>query len=190
MTIRQYPHVGRLQPIAASVSVLTLYVARTARYGLLRPTCRLACYAARWDEACDRQLLQLIRYIHFSYELRQVGWVGDPIANVSLHVYADADLAGDAATQRSTTGVRLTLQGRNTSFPLYGASSRQRCVACSTPEAEIVCGHYAHKNLLAPAMDLWTVLFPSGFSSVFHEDNQAMIQVIKTGRTPHCGVFA
>ena len=135
-------------------------------------------------ELCDRRLLQLIRYAHSSYGLRQIGWVGDPTADVSLHVDADADLAGGAATQRSTTGVRLTLQGTNANFPLSGASKRQSCVSCSTPEAEIVCGHYAHTNALTPAMDLWAALLPSGFSPVFHEDSQAMIHVIKTGRTP------
>ena len=57
-------------------------------------------------------------------------------------------------------------------------------VSSSTPEAEIACGHFAHKNVLLPALDLWEVLLPKGFTSVFHEDNQAMIQVIKTGRNP------
>ena len=116
------PHEGRLQPTAASVLMQILYVARMARYGLLRPTCRRACYVTKWTEACDRQLLQLIRYIHSSYALRQIGWVGDPITGVVLHVYADADLAGDVATQRSTTGVRLTLQGRSKHFPRSGPS--------------------------------------------------------------------
>ena len=47
-----------------------------------------------------------------------------------------------------------------------------------------MCGHYAHKNALTPAMDLWTALPPPGSVAVFHEDSQAMIQVIKTGRNP------
>ena len=59
-----------------------LYVARMARYDLLRPTCRLACYIAKWSDACDRRLFQLIRYIHSTYHLRQVGWVGDGVVSL------------------------------------------------------------------------------------------------------------
>ena len=33
-------------------------------------------------------------------------------------------------------------------------------------------------------MDLWTVLLPSGFVSVFYQDSQAMTQVTNTGRSP------
>ena len=47
-----------------------------------------------------------------------------------------------------------------------------------------MCGHYALKSVLLPSLDLWEALLPSGFVSVFHEDSQAMIQVIKTGRNP------
>jgi hypothetical protein len=161
-----------------------LYVARMARYDLLRPTCRLACYVSKWSDACDRRLFQLIKYVHSTYHLRQVGWVGDGLSDLAPHLYADADLAGDADTQRSTSGVHLAICGPHTNFPLCGISKRQSCVSSSTPEAEIVCGHFAHKSVLLPALDLWEVLLPKGFTSVFHEDNHAMIQVIKTGRNP------
>ena len=99
-------------------------------------------------------------------------------------MYADADFAGDADTQRSTSGVHLAVMGPNTNFPLAGISKRQNCISSSTPEAEMVCGHFALKNVLLPAMDLWEVLLPGGCRGQFHEDNQAMIQVIKTGRNP------
>ena len=64
---------GRLKPIAASVLMQVLYVARMARYDLLRPTCRLACYITKWSDACDRRLFQLIRYIHSTYQGRWAG---------------------------------------------------------------------------------------------------------------------
>ena len=136
---------GRLKPIAASILMQVLYVARMARYDLLRPTCQLACYVSKWSDACDRRLFQLIKYIHSTYHLRQVGWVGDGLPDLAPHLYADADLAGDADTQRSTSGVHLAIRGPHTNFPLCGISKRQSCVSSSTPEAKIVCGHFALK---------------------------------------------
>ena len=175
---------GKLQTAAASILMGILYVARMARFDLLRATCGLACFITKWTVTCDKRLLQLICYIDSSKHLRQVGWVGDLRGALGLHLYADADFAGDSGTQRSTSGVHLCIKGSNTNFPLSGISKRQSCISSSTPEAEFVCGHFAHKNVLIPAMDLWEVLIPSGCNAVYHEDNQAMIQVIKTGRNP------
>ena len=127
-------------------------------------------------------LFQLTRYTHSTCHVRQVGWVGDGLANLAPRLYADADLAGDADTQRSTSGVHLAICGPHTNFPLCGVAKRQSCVSSSTPEAEIACGHFALKNVLL--LELWEVLLPRGFTSVLHEDNQAMAQVIKTCRNP------
>lgn len=55
---------GRLQSITASVLMKVLYVARVARYDLLRPTCRLACYISKWDVYCNKKLHRLISYIN------------------------------------------------------------------------------------------------------------------------------
>ncbi len=35
-----------------------------------------------------------------------------------------------------------------------------------------------------PAMDLYDMLFPPGYPKIVHEDNQAMIHVVTTGRNP------
>ena len=99
-------------------------------------------------------------------------------------MYADADFAGDPATQRSTTGVHLCIEGENSHFPLHGVSKRQDSVSSSTPEAELVSGHYAYHKVLLPAMDLWETLLPTAGKGIFHEDNTARIQVIRTGRNP------
>ena len=86
-------------------------------------------------------------------------------------------------TQRSTSGVHRAIRAANTNFPISAGSKRQSCISSSTPEAEIVCGHFAHKNVLIPALDLWDRLLPESFAT-FHQDSQAMIHVIKTGRNP------
>ena len=68
---------GRLQPIAAKILMTVLYAARDARLDLLRPICHLACYITRWTSDCDRKLHRLMCYIHSTYHVRMIGWVGD-----------------------------------------------------------------------------------------------------------------
>jgi len=160
-----------------------LYCARMARYDLLRPTVHLARYISMSDETCDRKLLRLMSYINSTLDKRQMGWVGNRTSEVSCHVYADADFAECVGTQRSTTGVHLCIEASHTHFPLHAVSKRQDCVSTSTPEAELVAGCHALKSVLMPALDVWQILLPADSPSpVFHEDNQAMIQVVKTGR--------
>ena len=98
--------------------------------------------------------------------------------------FADADLAGCAETQRSTSGAHLTMKGPNSDFPIMGRSGRQGSCASSTPEAELVSGHTAVKNVLIPAMDLWQTILLSGLRGVFHEDNTAMIRVVQMNQNP------
>jgi hypothetical protein len=120
----ELPDRGALQPIAASILMKILYAARMARFDLLRATCRLACYITKWTEECDKRLLRLIRYIHCSKGYRQIGWVGDPLSELTPHLYADADFAGCADTQRSTSGVHLSIEGPNSNFPINGSLGR------------------------------------------------------------------
>ena len=87
-------------------------------------------------------------------------------------------------TQRSTTGVFLCMKGTGTMFPLVAISKRQTCASVSTPEAELVAGSHGLVRELIPALDMGDKVLPSGYDAIFHEDNQAMIRVIETGRNP------
>ena len=69
-------------------------------------------------------------------------------------------------------------------FPLVAISNRQTCVSVSTPEAELVAGSHGLLGKLVPALGLCGKLLPRDYHAVFHEDNQAMIRVIKSGRNP------
>ena len=48
----------------------------------------------------------------------------------------------------------------------------------------MVAGHHAYNKVIVPQLDLWQKLFGPTSRGVFHEDNEAMIQVIRTGRNP------
>ena len=76
------------------------------------------------------------------------------------------------------------MEGPNTRFPLAWASKRQGAVSHSTPEAEIVATDYVIHKMGVPGLDLWGALLPKKCVLVFHDDNQAAIQVCKTGRSP------
>ena len=126
---------GQLNKVAMSILMGVLYAARMARYDLLRITCKLATRMTRWTEKDDKRILRLIRYIHSSYSLRMVGFVGDDVTDMHLSCFTDADFAGDVVSQRSTSGIHLALHGPNTIYPLHALSAKQIAVAKSTPEA-------------------------------------------------------
>ena len=69
-------------------------------------------------------------------------------------------------------------------FPLVAVSKRQTCVSVSTPEAELVAGSHGLLRELVPALDICDKVLPEDYQALFHEDNNAMIRVIKTGRNP------
>merc|ERR1712026_559424 len=142
----------------------------------------LACKLTKWDKKCDMQLRRLVAYIWSSRGKRLVGYVSNADKQSGLHLYTDADLGGCPDTQRSTTGVFLCIRGNHTMFPLVAISKRQSCTSVSTPEAELVAGSHGLVRELMPALDMCDKILPDGYLAFFHEDNQAMIRVIETGR--------
>ena len=104
------------------------------------------------------------------------------MTSVHLDLFTDADFAGDMVSQKSTSGVHLTLMGPNTMFLLHGISKEQTAVSFSTPEAEMVAGCFGYRSIFIPAMQLWCVMLPDLATPRFHEDNQALIFVVVSGR--------
>jgi hypothetical protein len=78
--------------------------------------------------------------------------------------------------------VHLNLEGPNSRFPLNYQSQRHPNVTNSTPEAEIYAGWKGLRTVLMPALDVWDKILPSGYQAKFHEDNQAMIRICRSGR--------
>ena len=112
------------------------------------------------------------------------GWVGDKFSNLTLSLFADADFAGCAQSLRSTSGSHMHIQGNHTRFPLSGGSKRQGCVSHSTPEAEIVAADVTLRTMGLPAMSIWETLTGKSPKLLFHDDNQGMIGVVRSGRNP------
>ena len=112
------------------------------------------------------------------------GWVGDKFDNLQLSLFADADFAGCSQSLRSTSGSHMHIQGCHTRFPLSGGSKRQGCVSHSTPEAEIVAADVTLRTMGLPAMSIWETLTGKSPKLLFHDDNQGMIGVVRSGRNP------
>ena len=175
---------GRLQPIASRVLMNILWAARLARFDLLRAVSHLATFVTKWSSECDRKLHRLVGYINATKSHRMIGWVGDELRCIQPHLFADADFAGCTDTQRSTNGMHSVLRGPNTSFPIAGQSKRQGCVSHSTPEAELVATHFALRTSGLPGQLMWDRILKHKPPLLVHEDNQAMIRCVETGRNP------
>ena len=74
--------------------------------------------------------------------------------------------------------------GSHAGFPLAGGSKRQGCVSHSTPEAEIIAADYALRTHAIPIISLWKTLVQQDPKIVFHDDNQGMIAIIRSGQNP------
>ena len=113
------------------------------------------------------------------------GWIGDGLEELRLHLYCDADFAGDRESMKSTTGVHMALQGPGSFYPLAGVSKKQTCQSHSTPEAEMVSAAHGMRNEAIPALGiLQTMLKRPDMTFTLNEDNQAMIRVVESGKNP------
>ena len=148
--------VGKLESIAARVLMKVFYAARLSRFDLLRAVANLARYITKWDREMDLRLMKLMQYVKSTLDYRQTGWIGDPIAGLNLHLYADANFGGSLG--KSTSGVQLNIEGPRSSFPIEAISSVQQAVSHSTPESEIVAGDLALRKVGHCAMVFWEKL--------------------------------
>ena len=136
------------------------YAARLARFDLLRAVANLSRYVTKWTCEHDKHLMKLMQYIKCTLDYRQVGWIGDDISKLNLHLYADTNFGGSQG--KSTTGVQLNIEGPNTFFPMEGMSIAQTAVAHSTPESEIMAAWTALRKTGFPALVFWEYLKGAG----------------------------
>ena len=106
------PPEGRLKPIAAKVFMKVFYAARLARFDLVRAVASLSRYVTKWTCEHDKRLMKLMQYIKCTLDYRQVGWIGDDITKLNLHLYTDTNFGGSLG--KFTSGVQLNVEGPRT----------------------------------------------------------------------------
>jgi len=147
---------GQLSDVACSILMKLLYGARMARWDLLRAIGILSSRVTKWSKACDKALHRLMCYVNTTVEHTLTGYVGknDRFEDLYLALYADADLAGDRPSYKSTMGNYAVLQGQNTDFAFAARSKSIGGVCSSTPEAELAAANAIIKGIGMPTVDL------------------------------------
>ena len=142
---------GVLSPVAANI-LKNLNAARRARFDLLRPITAQAQFLSKWSPTEDKRLHRLMCYMNSTKNHKQYGWVGDSVENLELHLFCDADLAGDVNDSKSASGGLWVLVGPHTWFPRSALSKKQTAVSLSSVEAELAALVYGMRNEASPTL--------------------------------------
>ena len=155
-----------------------------ARPDLLRAVQGLARHVTKWSTRNDIELHRLVSHIHCTRDYLLTGWIGDQLVDIDPHLFSDADFAGCGDSLKSTSGAFLVLRGQNSSFPISASSKRQGCISHSTTEAEVAAADAALRSLGLPILTIWEQIAGRPVRLFFHEDNKAVLDIMKSGRNP------
>ena len=174
---------GNYASLAPSLLMKPLYLARCARPELSFTIAKLARRITRWTRADDRAIDRMYAYINATAKFVLTGSLKIGCAEtIVLKDFPDADLAGDAETARSTSGMWLELcDGFGHSFPVEWSSKLQTVVSHSTPEAELVSMSRSMREFALPIQGMWTLLLGRSVILEVHEDNTSTIEILKKG---------
>jgi hypothetical protein len=175
---------GAMSSEATSFLMALLYGARMCRPDLVHTVVAISRHSSHWSVLADRRLTALMSYVKTTVSAKHVGFVSfDCCKSTCVELYADADLAGDVASARSTSGGIIRLASPTTGSFLVTEfwSKRQTATAKSTCAAEVVALSLA-LDVYAPAAcsfleDVWQ---RAVLCKVF-EDNISTILVAQRG---------
>ena len=113
-----------------------LYGSRTAWPPIA--VARLASEITKWNGECDRRMERLMAFVAEHGDLVLSGCLSSADRDTAeLHVWPDADLAGDELSARSTSGYCLEVSGGDgRTCPVSWGSKKQPATSTSTPQAE------------------------------------------------------
>ena len=164
-----------------------------ARFDLLRATNVLARLLAKWTPRCDAQLYRLMCYVHSTVEHRMIGWVGDPRSALTVHLYTDADFAGDQKTLVSTCRPRvstLSFEVRRLASLLAGSPRSRQASATLLQKLKLLQLTMA---CASPACLLFLFGTPCSVNVTpcsSTRTTKPRFKSARTGETPPCGTLA
>ena len=100
---------------------------------------------------------------------------------IKLNVYTGADFAGCVHSAKSTSGLWMEVSTGDHSFPLYWQSKRQSSVARSTTESELIAMANGMFGEVYNMQAFLESLVNKTVNVEFHQDNSAVLQVLKAG---------
>ena len=213
ITVDMHTTTGALAPVAAQIVLKMLWLARNYRYDIYYTVNYLARYVTKWSKACDAMLFHLTCYIHSTSQYVQQCAVGDSVSSISIALFVDANHVNSSEDSVSTGGALLALYGPNTFVPITAFCKRQRRVAHSSTESEMITLETGLRCEALPYMALWDAALevfapndaivaespphlprrmshfqqqclPERSRLVVLEDNDAVIKIIIKGRSP------
>ena len=176
---------GQWGDAAAHFLMKLLYAARMCRPDLLVAITRLASRIVTWDADCDRRLKRIYDYLQCHADISLRGCLGPLHAeSLEIHVWPDADLAGDQMNTKSSSGRFIELAASDGStFPVAWSYQKQGHTSTSTPEAETVSLAAAVKEAI-PIQQLVSLLIGRPVKMRVFEDNEGCIACVQKGYTP------
>ena len=118
----------------------------------------MAGLITEWNNACGKMLHRLMCYISSTLEVKLQGFIGDPFQDLTIELYADADLASCKGTAKSTSGVLVAIGGPHSFFALNWISNKQMCQSHSTAESGITAADIPVRAEDLPAIQLWETM--------------------------------
>lgn len=184
LTVEGYEQSGQLAQSAAQLLMKLLWLARLARPDISYAITALAGYISKWTRNHDLMLCRLLGYVKGTTSFGLYGSVSSGHEIPRLHLFADADLAGDPLSMKSHSGHFVILRTAENSFPLMWASRRQGCVSRSTTEAEIVSASVVVFEEGLPLKTALELITSSQIDTILQEDNSAVISILRSGYSP------
>ena len=171
---------GELGKDASRILMRLLWLSRLTRPDLSFIVTRLASRVTAWTKFEDRQLHRCVSYLNTSVEVVLTGSVSHE-GEIKLNVYTDADFAGCVHSAKSTSGLWMEVSTGDHSFPLYWQSKRQSSVARSTTESELIAMANGMFGEVYNMQAFLESLVNKTVNVEFHQDNSAVLQVLKAG---------
>ena len=110
------------------------------------------------------------------------------MSDLGIHLYCDADFAGDPYTLKSTSGARMNIEAANTRFPFSAGAEGQTSRAHSSTEAEVASLDKGMRERAEPCFIVWQILLgqyhEDGWNLMrnLYEDNTTCIICARTGK--------
>ena len=199
---------GAFQSSCASHVATLLFLSRVARPDIAVAVQRLCKMVTRWTTVHDLALIRLFAYLQSAGKVVLTSALSpQDLGDIEIHLWCDADWAGDAEDTKSTSGMLLELKSPSSgrSWVLSWAVRKQTATASSTAEAETatLCHYLKHEAL--PMLSLVEALLRNTTGTtttiplIAKVDNTQCIQAVHKGyskklrfleRTHRCSISA